>query len=1480
VAEDITGVDPLVTQLARGLVSVLKERVDRSGDKDLDAVSNATVVWLADIQEAVGTTGSSVLVEAHRPVQPRRPPPPAVLDGWLDPAVAVDSRVAEPRLVNGPHEGASPTGLGEPPPAVVAAFGEWILLWRQWVRDEARAEKQDRLYRQLHHMYSQVMVDDRATELRLGIGLVTAVVPGRPPVRRHLLVAPVELRMQRSAETVQVVVPAESRLVLEDRVFVNGKGPALARRCDFDDPPDTDPLDGGVVSWLQRWARQCWKGPLRIDLRRWDASDSDADGEALLTLAPALILRKRDGTDKIGFYDAIDAALRPPDAAVPLGLAQLVVPLEPAERRRRLSAIASPVGADPLFPLPTNAEQRDVLDGLRHDSVVVVQGPPGTGKTHTIANLISALLADGQRVLVTSQKFEALQVLSDKLPPAVQQLCVLTPGTPRGAAELDRSIRALSELSAATSLSRLDAEIADLQRRRAELIQQRGQVLTALEHVLLQEHSVHVATARHSGTLRDIAAAIQDSRPRYEWIGPLPPGATAQPPLSDQEAVELLRLLRTATPERQSRARHAIPPPQQVPAVIDIDTAIGCIADAEQLLGPEADQNASHLLANLEERILADMLRHVSAADEALAECGLSTTVTDWESDDWRTTAAEALLARRNVAYWTALFDTVAHIDTHRRTVAELNAARVELAPSMSPSTNLPRLLGQASRLRRYLSHGGRMRRLRPSRAQREATDLLEAFTIDGIAPTSATDVNTAMAFLRTSIDVSAALEEWASAGVPVMRGSLSRQVAQLTDIATSVTGLQRLLAARDTIQQILRRADVPYLITTARHWDLLVRVVRNAAVVQHAHQARRLLAVTVDALRPWAARTSPSAPETTALLTALLGRDVDGYAAAHTEMARTRQAQQDEHRCDELLTRLANGHRTLATHLRDTSSDTSWDQRMADLEAAWTWSFAVAYYQMARNCVCDEPTTQQHLDELDHRLRDVTARLAGKRGLLHHLQRMTEEQRQALQGYLMAKGARGRGKGPYAPRREADARNAMRSAYPAVPAWVMPLEAVAESMAPDPNLFDVVIVDEASQVGVEWLMLLWLAPRVVVIGDEWQCSPGPGDQDMQTAIDAVDHYLQGMPQHRRGGFLPATSLYELMSARVPQVIRLTEHFRSMPEIIDWSSGQFYHRRLVPLRQFGADRLPPLQVVRIADAEVEGTGDRAVNRTEITAIIDQVQKMISDPLYRNRSIGIIALHSKAHARHLDEELRRRVSSQDIERFAIKVGEPPAFQGDERQIILLSMVYDHTQPAITNRVQARRYNVAVTRAEDQLWLFTSIPDNAVFRPDDIRGSLLGYLHDRPDTLTIDTRLDDIAGDVYHPPFESLLQQRVFLELRRCGYAVVPHYPIKDGHIDLVVVGDNGRLAVQCHSPNPHTSLDDLAAHLHRELELRRSDWCIVRIHESEYVFDPQAALQPLWQQLRQRGIEPRSLPPARRNTTHWTPIPLSDEDTDE
>src|SRR5690606_12662145 len=119
-----------------------------------------------------------------------------------------------------------------------------------------------------------------------------------------------------------------------------------------------------------------------------------------------------------------------------------------------------------------------------------------------------------------------------------------------------------------------------------------------------------------------------------------------------------------------------------------------------------------------------------------------------------------------------------------------------------------------------------------------------------------------------------------------------------------------------------------------------------------------------------------------------------------------------------------------------------------------------------------------------------TTAVLAAEDAWGQCLLRMSAQQEQALRAYRANIQDRGAGTGKWAHRYAAAAREAMIAARDAVPAWIMPLGEVVDTIPPDRNSFDVVVIDEASQASIEALFLLWLAPRVIVVGDERQCAP------------------------------------------------------------------------------------------------------------------------------------------------------------------------------------------------------------------------------------------------------------------------------------------------------------------------------------------------------------------------------------------------------
>lgn len=62
-----------------------------------------------------------------------------------------------------------------------------------------------------------------------------------------------------------------------------------------------------------------------------------------------------------------------------------------------------------------------------------------------------------------------------------------------------------------------------------------------------------------------------------------------------------------------------------------------------------------------------------------------------------------------------------------------------------------------------------------------------------------------------------------------------------------------------------------------------------------------------------------------------------------------------------------------------------------------------------------------------------------------------------------------------------------------------------------------------------------------------------------------------------------------------------------------------------------------------------------MNHAEAAAIAEQIEKVVTDPAYQGRSIGVNALHSKAQAVELEAQVRRRIRTEDFKRLQIRVG---------------------------------------------------------------------------------------------------------------------------------------------------------------------------------------------------------------------------------
>src|SRR5262249_2079395 len=157
-----------------------------------------------------------------------------------------------------------------------------------------------------------------------------------------------------------------------------------------------------------------------------------------------------------------------------------------------------------------------------------------------------------------------------------------------------------------------------------------------------------------------------------------------------------------------------------------------------------------------------------------------------------------------------------------------------------------------------------------------------------------------------------------------------------------------------------------------------------------------------------------------------------------------------------------------------------------------------------------------------------------------------------------------GKGTGKRAPRLMAEARRQMAQCRSAVPVWAMPLARVVENFDPRTTRFDIVVIDEASQSDVMALVALYLGRQVLAVGAEEQVIPGAVGQNLTAVEQLIAPYLKDVPNgHLYDG---QTSVFDLARASFGGTICLREHFRCVPEIIQFSNALSYDGRLKPLR--------------------------------------------------------------------------------------------------------------------------------------------------------------------------------------------------------------------------------------------------------------------------------------------------------------------------
>lgn len=279
------------------------------------------------------------------------------------------------------------------------------------------------------------------------------------------------------------------------------------------------------------------------------------------------------------------------------------------------------------------------------------------------------------------------------------------------------------------------------------------------------------------------------------------------------------------------------------------------------------------------------------------------------------------------------------------------------------------------------------------------------------------------------------------------------------------------------------------------------------------------------------------------------------------------------------------------------------------------------------------------------------------------------------------------------------------------LPIWIVTNLSVRNALPLEPALFDLVIVDEASQCDIpSALPLLFRARRALIIGDPRQLrhisTLSPSEEESLATQHGVGHLLEMWSYNQR-------SLYALAEGnlieRGGRPFFLAEHYRSHPEIVEFSNRTFYSGQLIlrtPLEKLcarlGGERLG------VFWHDVPGTVARssrsALNEIELRAVVDLLDEWAQTGfLFRDGlSFGIVTPF-RLQMERLEEAVRGR-PWWDRAKGRLTVGTAHRFQGDERDVMIFSpVVADGMLPRLVRWVAEtdQLLNVAITRARGAL-----------------------------------------------------------------------------------------------------------------------------------------------------------------------------------
>jgi len=383
------------------------------------------------------------------------------------------------------------------------------------------------------------------------------------------------------------------------------------------------------------------------------------------------------------------------------------------------------------------------------------------------------------------------------------------------------------------------------------------------------------------------------------------------------------------------------------------------------------------------------------------------------------------------------------------------------------------------------------------------------------------------------------------------------------------------------------------------------------------------------------------------------------------------------------------------------------------------------------------------------------------------------------------------------------------------LPCWAVTSLSARGRLPFEPGMFDLVVIDEASQCDIaSALPLLFRARRAVIIGDPLQL------KHVSTVAPQQDRLLlaaHGLAEGHATWAYSVNSLFDLARSlcRYDDIVGLRDHHRSHRDIINFSNVHFYRGGLRVATDHEQLNLPQAAGPAVRWINVPGkvtrpSGGGALNPVEAEAVVAEVRKLVVEQGY-NGVIGVVTPFRAQANRirtlvHQDQELSRQLAS-----LQFVVDTVHGFQGDERDVIFFSPVVSMGVGEGTLRflkTHANLFNVAITRARSLLMV---VGDRQAALDSGV-GYLAGFAEYSRDIASRETRPSaaDEPGPEYpvvaHPELVSEWERIFYRTLYRAGIRPVPQYEEAPYTLDFALFQGERKLDIEIDGENYHRNWD--------------------------------------------------------------------------